>query len=142
VLTPGWPNSTKQKSAETVYLDIMESPFHYQVQAGLRDYLKDCLAKLLVATDDTEIRQLIRSVKEQGTASINYEKKLYKQADVSFDQAGTLPSLASGVGGRRRDPRGDFTRPSRRRPRPRGGGLALAAAASPPLRDPCQKVAG
>lgn len=84
--------------SETAYLDIMkESPFHYQVQAGLRDYLKDCLAKLLVATDDTEIRQLIRSAKEQGTASIEYENKLCKQADVSFGQAGTLPSLVCEV---------------------------------------------
>ncbi|KAK4098442.1 hypothetical protein N658DRAFT_518049 [Parathielavia hyrcaniae] len=80
--------------SETVYLDIMkESPFHYQVQAGLRDHLKDCLAKLLVTTDNTEIRQLIQSAKEQGTASIEYEDKLCKQADVSFGQAGTLPSL-------------------------------------------------
>jgi hypothetical protein len=137
MLTPGWSNSTKRKSAETVYLDIMESPFHYQVQAGLRDYLKDCLAKLLVAMDDTEIRQLIRSAKEQGTASIKYENKLCKQADVSFGQAGTLPSLVSGVGGRRRG----FTLVATSRG-PRGDGLTLAAAASPPLRDPCQQVAG
>ncbi|KAK3305047.1 uncharacterized protein B0T15DRAFT_567150 [Chaetomium strumarium] len=64
---------------ETVYLDIMsEFPFHYQ---------------LLVATEDTTIRDLIRSAKEQGTASIKDENKLRKQADFSFGQVGTLPSL-------------------------------------------------
>ncbi|KAK4233491.1 hypothetical protein C8A03DRAFT_47977 [Achaetomium macrosporum] len=60
---------------ETVYLDIMsECPFHYQ---------------LLVATEDTTIRDLIRSAKEQGTASIKYENKLRKQADLSFGQSET-----------------------------------------------------
>ncbi|KAK3307709.1 uncharacterized protein B0T15DRAFT_502176 [Chaetomium strumarium] len=73
---------------ETVYLDIVgESPLHYQVQTGLRDYLKASLMKLLVATEDTTIRDLIRSTKEQGTASIKYENKLFKQADVSFGQS-------------------------------------------------------
>ncbi|KAK4155045.1 hypothetical protein C8A00DRAFT_42278 [Chaetomidium leptoderma] len=72
----------------TVYLDIMdETTFHYQVQAGLRDYLRYSLAELLVATDDTQISQLIRSIWERGTADIKYENKLCKQADVSFGQA-------------------------------------------------------
>ncbi|KAK4044652.1 hypothetical protein C8A01DRAFT_42560 [Parachaetomium inaequale] len=68
--------------SETVYLDITgESEFHYQVQAGLRDYLRNSLAKLLVATDDTEIRRLIRRATEQGSVPVEYENKLYKQAD-------------------------------------------------------------
>ena len=76
---------------------MSESPFHYQDQTGLRDYLKSSLGKLLVATEDTTVRDLIRSAKEQGTASINYENKPLKQADVSFGQAGTLPSLVCEV---------------------------------------------
>ncbi|EAQ85494.1 predicted protein [Chaetomium globosum CBS 148.51] len=66
----------------TVYLDIMsESPFHYQVQAGLRDHLKASLGKLYADTKDPAIRNLIRLVEEQGTARIGVDGKLLKQAD-------------------------------------------------------------
>jgi hypothetical protein len=81
-----------------VYLDIMgESEFHYQVQAGLRDYLKNGVAELLCTTEDATLCQQIQSFKERGTFSIEYEGKLCKQADVSFGYAGTLPSLVCEV---------------------------------------------
>jgi hypothetical protein len=86
--------------SETVYLDITgESTLHYQVQAGLRDCIKNRNAKLsaLGFIDDPEIRRLIRSIKERGTASIESEGKICKQADVSFGQAGALPSLVCEV---------------------------------------------
>ncbi|KAJ4287412.1 hypothetical protein N0V88_007684 [Collariella sp. IMI 366227] len=70
-----------------------ESEFHYQVQAGLRDYLKDGVAGLLGATENPILRERIRSFRERGTFLIEYEDKLCKQADVSFGHAGTLPSL-------------------------------------------------
>ncbi len=81
-----------------VYLDIMgESEFHYQVQAGLRDYLKDGIAEFLGATEDPTLRQRFRSFRERGTFLIKYENKLCKQPDVSFGHAGTLPSLVCEV---------------------------------------------
>ncbi len=86
--------------SETVYLDIMgESELHYQVKAGIRRYIEDRLAELvtLATMDDPEIRRLIRSIKERGTVLIKYESKIRKQADVSFGQAGTLPSLVCEV---------------------------------------------
>ncbi len=86
--------------SETVYLDIMgESDLHYQVQAGLRRCIEDHLAELptLATIDDPEIRHLIRSIKERGTVLIKHESKIRKQADVSFGQAGTLPSLVCEV---------------------------------------------
>ncbi|KAK4237598.1 hypothetical protein C8A03DRAFT_44569 [Achaetomium macrosporum] len=65
--------------SETVYLDIMgESPIHYH---------------LLIATDDPAIRRLIRSAEEHGTISIKYEKKLFKQADVSFGRSEPRPHV-------------------------------------------------
>ncbi|EAQ89067.1 predicted protein [Chaetomium globosum CBS 148.51] len=73
---------------------MSESPFHYQVQAGLRDYLKASLGKLYTNTKDPTIRNLIRLVAEQGTAQIWVDGKLLKQADVSFGPVGSLPALA------------------------------------------------
>ncbi|KAK4033874.1 hypothetical protein C8A01DRAFT_49609 [Parachaetomium inaequale] len=65
-----------------VYLDIKgESEFHYQVQAGLRDYLKDGVAELLGTTQDATLRQRIRFFMERGPFLIKYEDKLCKQAD-------------------------------------------------------------
>ena len=84
--------------SETVYLDIMpESQFHYQVQAGLRDYLKTSIWKLLVATEDPTVHGLVQSAKEQGTVSIDYKNKPLKQGDITFGQFGTLPSLVCEV---------------------------------------------
>jgi hypothetical protein len=73
------------------------SEFHYQVQAGLRDYLKNGIAESLGATEDATLRERIRSLRERGTFLIEYEDKLCKQADVSFGHAGTLPSLVCEV---------------------------------------------
>ncbi|KAH6614503.1 hypothetical protein B0J18DRAFT_403984 [Chaetomium sp. MPI-SDFR-AT-0129] len=65
-----------------VYLDIMaESPFHYQVHAGLRDDLKASIKKSIAQTKDPAIRELIGLVVEQGTADIRVDGKLFKQAD-------------------------------------------------------------
>ena len=81
-----------------VHLDFMgASEFHYQVQAGLRDYLKNGIAESLGATEDATLRERIRSLRERGTFLIEYEDKLCKQADVSFGHAGTLPSLVCEV---------------------------------------------
>lgn len=80
------------------YLDIMsESPFHYQVQAGLRKYLEASLGKLHANTKDPAIRNQIRLVKEQGTTRIKVDRKLLKQADISFGPVGSLPALACEV---------------------------------------------
>ncbi len=86
--------------SETVYLHILgESELHYQVQAGIRRYIEHRLAELaaLATMDDPELRHLIRSIKERGTFLIKHESKICKQADVSFGQAGTLPSLVCEV---------------------------------------------
>ncbi|KAJ4287900.1 hypothetical protein N0V88_007520 [Collariella sp. IMI 366227] len=49
--------------SKLVYLDIMsESEFHYQFQAGLRDYLKDGVTELLGATEDPTLRKRIRAI--------------------------------------------------------------------------------
>ncbi len=84
--------------SETVYLDIMgESRLHSKVQIGVRDYIKNNIAKLLATENDARIRDFLRSIDEPGTAVIKYESKIYKQPDVSFGQAGTLPSLVCEV---------------------------------------------
>jgi hypothetical protein len=84
--------------SETVYLDIMgESVLHYKVQIGLRDHIKNHIAKLLATANDPTIRDALRSVDEPGTANIKSDGKMFKQADVSFGQAGTLPSLVCEV---------------------------------------------
>jgi len=80
--------------SETVYLNMMgESTLHYQVQRGLRDYIRSCIAKSLATANDARIRDLLRSIRELGTADIKYESKICKQPDGSFGQADTLPSL-------------------------------------------------
>lgn len=62
------------------YLDIMsESPFHYQVQAGLRKYLEASLGKLHANTKDPAIRNQIRLVKEQGTARIKVDRNFLRK---------------------------------------------------------------
>jgi hypothetical protein len=43
------------------------------------------------------IRNKLRSIDEPGTANIEFDGKLLKQADVSFGEAGTLPSLVCEV---------------------------------------------
>lgn len=84
--------------SSTVHIDIMgESEFHYQVQAGLRDYIKNRLAERIATTDDPTIRRLMQSIEERGTFNILYERKIHKQADVSLGQAGALPSLVCEV---------------------------------------------
>ncbi|KAK4034167.1 hypothetical protein C8A01DRAFT_49404 [Parachaetomium inaequale] len=84
--------------SETVYLDIIgESVLHYKVQIGLRDYIKNHIAKLLAIANDPTIRDSLRSIDEPGTANIKSDGKIFKQADVSFGQAGTLPSLVCEV---------------------------------------------
>ncbi|KAH6635636.1 hypothetical protein B0J18DRAFT_407134 [Chaetomium sp. MPI-SDFR-AT-0129] len=86
--------------SETLYLSIMgESRFHYQVLAGTRRHIEYHLAKLdaRAKTDDSGIRSLVRSIYEYGTADIEYEGKIFTQADVSFAQPGTLPSLVCEV---------------------------------------------
>lgn len=84
--------------SKTVYLDIMgESLLHYKVQSGLRDYVKNYIAKLLATANDPIIRDSLRSVHESGTANIKSDGRLLKQADISFGQAGTLPSLVCEV---------------------------------------------
>ncbi len=81
-----------------VRIDIMgETQFHYQVQAGLRDSLKEYIALLSGAVEDPILRQRIRSLKEKGTAVIENEDKLRRQADVSFGHPGALPSLVCEV---------------------------------------------
>ncbi|KAK0721201.1 hypothetical protein B0T21DRAFT_316828 [Apiosordaria backusii] len=66
----------------TVHIDIMgESEFHYQVQAGLRDYIKNRLAERVATTDDPTIRRLMQSIEERGTFNILHERKIHKQAD-------------------------------------------------------------
>ena len=74
-----------------------ESTFHDQVQAGLRDRINNCIAKLLATTNDAIIRNSLRSVEEQGTANIKSDGKLFKQADVSFGPTGSLPTLVCKV---------------------------------------------
>jgi FMN phosphatase YigB (HAD superfamily) len=84
--------------SETVYLDISpQSSLQYQVQAGIRDHLKDWLTRLVVATDSTAISELIESAEGLGPYTMEYGNKLYKQADVSFVTAGTLPFLVCEV---------------------------------------------
>ncbi|KAK4095954.1 hypothetical protein N658DRAFT_511624 [Parathielavia hyrcaniae] len=69
-------------TSKTVFLDIMgESPLHFKVQIGLRDYIKDHICKLLVTASDPMIRTLLRSIDEPGTANIESDGKLLKQAD-------------------------------------------------------------
>jgi hypothetical protein len=81
-----------------VYIDSMgESEFRYQVQAGVRDHLKHRVAELRGLTDDAGLRQRIRSLVERGTFDIKYKDQLYKQAYVTFGQAGALPSLVCEV---------------------------------------------
>lgn len=74
-----------------------ESVLHYKVQIGLRDYIKNYIAKLLATAKDPTIRDLLRSVDESGTANIKFDGKIFKQGDGSFGQAGTLPSLVCEV---------------------------------------------
>jgi hypothetical protein len=77
---------------------MSESQFQYQVQAGLRDYIKNRLAELLAAADDLSIRHLIQSIVERGTFLMVYEAKICKQADVSFGPVGLpLPPLVGEV---------------------------------------------
>ncbi|KAK4106782.1 hypothetical protein N658DRAFT_461692 [Parathielavia hyrcaniae] len=81
--------------SKTVFLDIMgESSLHFKVQIGLRDYVKDHIRKLLATANDPMIRNKLRSIDEPGTANIESDGKLLKQADISFGEAGTLPSLS------------------------------------------------
>jgi hypothetical protein len=70
-----------------------ESLLHYKVQSGLRDYIKNRIAKLLATTNDAIIRDSLRSVLEQGSVDITSDGKLFKQADVSFGPFGPVGSL-------------------------------------------------
>ncbi|KAK4106671.1 hypothetical protein N658DRAFT_563444 [Parathielavia hyrcaniae] len=68
--------------SKTVFLDIMgESSLHFKVQIGLRDYVKDHIRKLLATANDPMIRNKLRSIDEPGTANIESDGKLLKQAD-------------------------------------------------------------
>jgi hypothetical protein len=70
---------------------------HFKVQIGLRDHIRNHIHKLLATANDAMIRDSLRSIDEPGTANIKSDGKLFKQADVSFGHAGTLPSLVCEV---------------------------------------------
>jgi hypothetical protein len=74
-----------------------ESLLHFKVQMGLRDFLKDHIRKLLATANNPIVQNLLQSIDEHGTANIESDSKLLKQADTSFGQAGTLPSLVCEV---------------------------------------------
>ena len=78
-----------------VHLDIRyESSFHYHVRYGLCDYLRrDSVAALFGATNDPALGQQIRDLSNCSHALIEYEGKLFQQADLSFCLPGALPSL-------------------------------------------------
>jgi hypothetical protein len=74
-----------------------ESVLHYNVQIGLRDYIKNNIAKLLATANDPTVRGSLRSVVDRGTACITIDGEILKQPDVAFGQAGAIPSLVCEV---------------------------------------------
>ncbi|KAK3296719.1 uncharacterized protein B0H64DRAFT_423149 [Chaetomium fimeti] len=74
--------------SQIVYLDIMdESPIHHHVRMRLRDHIIADLATLIAVTDGPLIRQLTRSIGEYDPIPIEFENKLFKQADLAFGQS-------------------------------------------------------
>ncbi|KAJ4294873.1 hypothetical protein N0V88_005112 [Collariella sp. IMI 366227] len=54
-----------------------ESEFHYQVQAGLRDYLKDGAAELLSATEDPTLRERIQLFRSEARQHVERKARQY-----------------------------------------------------------------
>lgn len=83
--------------SKTVFLKIADSEFRYQVHMGLSDYIKDVIRKLVFESNDQSFRRLLWSIVDKGWTSLEYDNKLYKQADVSFGRARGLPSMVCEV---------------------------------------------
>ncbi|KAH6618257.1 hypothetical protein B0J18DRAFT_436945 [Chaetomium sp. MPI-SDFR-AT-0129] len=64
-----------------------ESTLHFKVEIGLRDDIKDQILTWLDTTDDKRVQDLFKAIDEHGTATIKYDSKIHKQADVSFGPA-------------------------------------------------------
>ncbi|KAK3300414.1 uncharacterized protein B0H64DRAFT_369672 [Chaetomium fimeti] len=83
--------------SKTVFLKISESEFRYQVQMGLRDYLRKYtgfppfMEKLVVTASDEIFRDSLEAIEDWGWVTIEYGNKLYKQADVSFGKIVRMP---------------------------------------------------
>ncbi|KAH6618358.1 hypothetical protein B0J18DRAFT_459390 [Chaetomium sp. MPI-SDFR-AT-0129] len=83
--------------SETLYLEMGSSILHARVQIGLGDSIHDRIVKWCATANDIRVRKLFKSIVEYGTADIEYKRKLYKQADLSFGPHWTLPSLVCEV---------------------------------------------
>lgn len=84
--------------SETLYLDIWGgSILHSQVQMGLRDCIRNQILKLQATANGKDVRDLFKSINKNGTVDIEYKRKIYKQADVSFGPRFTIPSLVCEV---------------------------------------------
>ena len=90
--------------SETVYIDIFgETPLEQELNAGLCGHIENQIAKLpsqiasLPATIHPQIRRLVRTITKNDTAFLEIENKIRTQIDVSFGQAGALPSLVCEV---------------------------------------------
>ena len=80
--------------SETVYIDLFGgAQVELDVNAGLRGYIEDQVAKLPATINDPEIRHLVRSIKKNDTTVFEIAHKLRTQMDISFGQAGALPSM-------------------------------------------------
>lgn len=83
-----------QFESETAYIDLFCGVWvELDVKAGLRGYIEQQIAKLPATTDDPEIRHLVRSIKKNDTTVFEIAHKLRTQMDISFGQAGALPSM-------------------------------------------------
>jgi hypothetical protein len=76
-----------------MYESSLRDGFKSFVGEGLHVSLAEF--QLFAVTNDAAIRQLIRSFKDRGTASIKGEPN--KQADISFAQAGNLPLFVAEI---------------------------------------------
>ncbi len=94
--------------SETVYIDIFSKTLlEQELDAGLCGYLESLIAKLPyqiarlpVVVDDPQVRRLVtlvRTITKNDTAFLEIENKIRTQMDVSFGQAGALPSLVCEV---------------------------------------------
>ncbi|KAK4147270.1 uncharacterized protein C8A04DRAFT_24511 [Dichotomopilus funicola] len=67
--------------SQRVYIDIMgDSKLHLKAQMDLRDEIKNQILVWRATTIDTRVRDLLQSIKEQGTAVIEYGNKLLSTA--------------------------------------------------------------